>query len=187
MPWIITQGFGEGKDLYTTPEGKTVHVFEKPPSTWKKFYIDGHTGVDLLLKRWQPIYCAYEGTVQYVETDPSLGLGVIVLSKIGNKYFNHRYWHMIALNVHKGDKVKVGSFLGHGDSTGHSTGDHLHFGFKWTDKYGNTLNKDNGSLGGVDPIPFFKNEFALDISSLTSARDSLAQWLDKLSDKLRGQ
>lgn len=187
-PWIVTQHFGEGKDLYTRPDGVTVHAQPPVPKDWKKFYKDGHTGLDILLKRWQPIYCAYDGVVQYVETDASLGLGVVVLSKIGNKYFNHRYWHMIALNVHKGEQVKVGSFLGYGDSTGHSTGDHLHFGFKWTDRFGNTLNKDNGSLGGVDPEPLFYPVFAMEHPALVRQLFELtAQLFDKLSDMLRGQ
>lgn len=157
----------------------------------------GHNGIDFRAYHGQPIYAAQQGTAFY-EIDDNSGNGVVIVGdnpfeyKGGNCYFKTIYWHFCdpgkepkyaspifkalgGANGGKGVKVKVGDLLGYADSTGLSTGDHLHFGLKpiipgnnWNpidsaDSYmGNWINLEasNGYLGAIDPSPYFNGYFA---------------------------
>ena len=177
-PWYITQHFGE--DLAYTNGTVTIGVNpgDQIPEGFYKQYKNGHQGIDLRIKKWQPIYSASEGIVSYVQTDPAKGLGVVVDSIIEGKKWQNRYWHLIALNVNVGEKVKVGSFLGYGDNTGNSSGDHLHF---------TTAQWDGKKYVFQNPEPLMFKDFALKISLMTQVLEKLAQLFDLLSDKARGQ
>jgi hypothetical protein len=55
--------------------------------------------------------------------------------------------------------LKKGELVGHVDTTGFSTGNHLHFGLRLVDpKTLQILNYDNGYKGGVDPIPYLRKK-----------------------------
>jgi len=49
--------------------------------------------------------------------------------------------------------IKKGDILGYGDSTGNSTGHHLHLTVKEVDANGNVVNRNNGTDGAIDPVP----------------------------------
>ena len=68
--------------------------------------------------------------------------------------------------MYDGQEVKCGDLLGLGDSTGLSTGDHLHFGLKPCNKDGVSSNEGNGYFGAIDPIPFYENIFVLDVLNI---------------------
>jgi murein DD-endopeptidase MepM/ murein hydrolase activator NlpD len=162
---------------------------------------DGHNGLDLMAYRWQPCYNAQEGYVVEVSTEEARGLGVSVITK--EKYFCNelgystqfivRYWHFIANNVHVGDYVNVGDLLGYCDSTGYSSGDHLHWELKpvkvtkekdgvptkWTNLY-------EKHLGAVDPLQYTENIFALDFAGVwKKTKELIALTADYIADKLR--
>lgn len=192
-PFIITQKHGEDKACVSN-DNKIVVTKEQSatcPSGFRSLYGNmlGHQGLDLFAKRWQPIYAAATGKVIVVSTEPAAGLGLEILTLAGGTYFKHRYWHLIALDVHQGDEVKCGDFIGYADSTGYSSGDHLHFDLKECDEFGNTLNHDNGYLGAVDPEPYMSEIFALDAkmieNTLDGVREKLAILVDSVSDFLR--
>jgi cell wall-associated NlpC family hydrolase len=147
-----------GKDWkITSPFGWRIHPIEK--------YKKHHNGVDL----WGPhpkirIEAFHDGTVVAAGTsklknkDGSLGgVGwyVDIRSKIGGKWFLHRYAHMVenSLKVKKGQKVEAGTVLGIMGNTGASAGRHLHFEinegkvWRWT---------SDGS-GFVNPLEFVKS------------------------------
>lgn len=182
-PWHIHQKFGEDRACVSTDGKNTVISKENHalcPIGFKNLYANGHNGLDLAITRWQPIYASQDGVVSFVQTDPQKGLGVILDHVIDGVKYQSRYWHLIALNVNVGEKVKTGSFLGYGDNTGFSSGDHLHFTIaQWDNK--------KRAYVFVDPEPLLSTDFALKISLLTQVLEKCAQLLDMLSDKARRQ
>ena len=141
-PFIKTQNFGEDKACVSLDGTKYVYkeTNQTCPVGFKSVYskMKGHNGIDLVAKRWQKAYAMQDGEVVEVSTDETRGLGVSILTK--DKYycqetgttthFVYRMWHFIGNNVHVGDKVIVGTMVGYCDSTGYSTGDHLHIELK---------------------------------------------------------
>ncbi len=204
-PFYINQGFGENKsciDLATNkvfskvPYADTATCPEGSKSVYSQML--GHNGLDLMAARWQTCYAAQDGIVDEVETEESRGLGVGIVTnekypcpETGqDEYFKVRYWHFIALNVHTGDKIKVGDLIGWCDSTGYSSGDHLHFELKPVRKnihgdWDNVL-QSNGYFGAVNPVPYIENVFALDFAGVwRKAKEIAALIADILTDRLR--
>ena len=73
--------------------------------------------------------------------------------------------------VKTGQKVVAGDLIGYADSTGLSTGDHLHFGLKpqaWneTDWSWFNVEQGNGYGGAIDPTPYFNHFFAEDAKTV---------------------
>ncbi len=127
MDPIITQGFG--------------------PANWDAVYTD-HTGVDFGGEF--TVGAARAGKVIFAgmdtNSDPKwkggYGLHVIIdHGLVAGKQVVTLYAHLKAVEVKVGDAVIGGQVLGPSDSTGYSTGSHLHFGLK---------------IGGewVDPLPY---------------------------------
>jgi len=140
--------------------------------------IKGHNGLDLHATHGQPVYAAHDGFAYY-EWDSSQGEGVVIRSKEQAEvdgvltYYKTIYWHMVdsvkepkykspitCLDWNsKGQEVKAGDLIGYADSTGFSTGDHLHFGLKPIST-GETLggvtnpNQNNGYGGAINPAPY---------------------------------
>lgn len=162
---IITQKFGE--------------------TAYLQYYRDhginfkGHNGIDFYASHGQPIFATHDGIATFQE-DSSGGMGVVLLSdsvyEYGDKYvyFKTIYWHMVDSSkepkykspveghnaITGGLKVKKGDIIGYADSTGLSTGDHLHFGLKPClpdEPIGTWANilQDNGYMGAIDPMPYF--------------------------------
>lgn len=205
MPWVINQGFGENAACVNSA-GKVVNRLSSGvcPAGYESLYkqTNGHNGLDVHALRWQPIYAAHDGIVTEVQTEEARGLGIGIVSN--NKYFctesgklehfKTRYWHLIALDVHLGEKVKVGDLIGWADSTGFSSGDHLHLELKpvtileWENGkpiYNNTLQK-NGMLGAVDPKPYFNGMSALQTAGFVRQITELtARIADLIADRLR--
>ena len=150
------------------------------------FGLKGHNGLDIGAWRGQPVSCACDGTVSYVETTPGSGLAVEVISPVGDRFYKHVYGHLQGYNVVKGQVVAVGDLLGWADSTGASTGDHLHFGLKECTKEGKTLNYKNGYKGAIDPLPFLFDGHAVDAAPLLKRlKGIIAQLSEQLAELLR--
>lgn len=141
-PFIITQAFGVNGEYYRA----------------NGINIKGHNGFDLKTAHGQEVYACHDGWAYY-EVDDKGGHGVVILGD-GIKTI---YWHLCdpilepqyASPIKKPQHVEAGQVIGYADSTGFSTGDHLHWGIKEIDTFGNTLNTDNGYGGAIDPAPFF--------------------------------
>jgi len=139
----------------------------------------GHNGIDFKAYHGQPIYAAHDGMAWY-EIDDQQGHGVILCTqeqfdyKTEQAYFKSIYWHMCDSSKEPqyrspiesytdtskdGLLVKRGDLLGYADTTGLSTGDHLHFGLKpMLLRYpGDSVNieQNNGYMGAIDPQPYF--------------------------------
>lgn len=125
-----TQGFGGNYDIY------------------KQFGLMGHNGLDFAYEDGTGVYASHDGTVNFQE-DSMKGLGAVVADSEKKTI----YWHLKSY-VGSNREVKQGELIGLGDSTGFSTGPHLHYGLKLLDSNGNVLNRDNGYDGAIDPTPY---------------------------------
>lgn len=89
----------------------------------------GHPGIDLAYtaNKNPDIYAVADGTVDLVKTDAqSGGYGNMVYIKHSGSLYT-LYAHNQEVKVKEGDQVKQGQVIAVGDSTGYSTGGHLHF------------------------------------------------------------
>lgn len=167
-PIFITQKFGETVNLQYYLDNKINVV--------------GHNGIDILAKHGQPVYASHDGIANY-QIDSSAGHGVVIRTKDkydynGEQvYFKTIYWHLCdskkepqyrsPLEGHVDVEVKTGDLIGYADSTGLSTGDHLHYGCKpmALNEANNTwfnTEQHNGYNGNIDPAQFFNGKFAKD-------------------------
>lgn len=131
----VTQHFGENPDYYA------------------QIGIKGHNGWDIPYEDGTEVFASHDGTAFYTQ-DSSRGLGVAITNK--QLKVKTIYWHFkeATHSLNTSWEVKRGDLIGYGDSTGFSTGPHLHWGIKLLDDNGNVLNRDNGFDGAVDPAQF---------------------------------
>jgi murein DD-endopeptidase MepM/ murein hydrolase activator NlpD len=172
-PMFVTQKFGSTALLSYYKENGII--------------FKGHNGMDIATAYGSPIRAAHDG-IAYYEVDNSQGHGVVIRSSEmfeyeGKEvYFKTVYWHMIEDTNIKykspvaayrdltkmGMPVKVGDIIGYADSTGLSTGNHLHFGLKpclpgEPDWMLVNVEQDNGYKGAIDPEPYFNGVYAEDM------------------------
>uniref|UniRef100_A0A6M3J6F6 Putative peptidase n=2 Tax=viral metagenome TaxID=1070528 RepID=A0A6M3J6F6_9ZZZZ len=156
--------------------------------------IKGHNGYDFKCFRGEPVYHSvdFEGKVK-TEIDNRGGIGVRVNSiepdpDLG--YIQALYWHLekVHPDIYDGKIINVGTCIGYGDSTGFSTGDHVHFGLKQITKTGRTLNSNNGYTGAIDPTTWFDNTFIIDVfDDLQAQILTLAQLIQKFIATFKGR
>lgn len=126
----------------------------------------GHNGIDIACYRGAEVLAAHPGWVLEEhddEKDRNGGFGVILVSDDEYEWLDGSkshcksiYWHNESNVIKVGEKVNTGQVLAYADSTGFSTGDHLHFMIKQCDKEGNTLNWNNGRAGAIDCYPYIQ-------------------------------
>ena len=95
------------------------YTFNNPP---------GHMGTDFGITHDQPIYACHDGKVIIAEFS-TVGYGFNVVIQ-GTNWWT-RYAHFDRLDVLVNQQVNRGQQIGLGNSTGNSTGDHLHFEVKY--------------------------------------------------------
>lgn len=146
-------------------------------SVYKFYGMAGHNGLDFPAKDWEPVFSSTEGIVIELSTEPERGLGVGIeteqkyewsdafSAKQGENQFKIRYWHLAALNVKPFQKVKVGDVIGWADNTGMSTGTHLHYEIKPTDKGVNVM-ANSSMFGAIDPLPYLQDLTAYEKSDM---------------------
>lgn len=175
------------KPLYTTQKfGETSFL---PYYKANGINFVGHNGIDMATTHGEPIRASHNGEAWY-EIDNAQGHGVVVRTNEKFEYngeqvlFKTIYWHMVDsskepkyrspiedyTDINKaGKQVKTGDIIGYANSTGLSSGDHLHFGLKpvaQNETSGTYYNaeQENGYNGAIDPQPFFNCQYAEDIS-----------------------
>ena len=131
---VITQGFGANPQIYS------------------KWGLPGHEGLDIRAPMNTNIYVCADGDVFAVETNPNKHpYGIHVRVRHANGY-STVYAHLAKTMVTVGQKVKAKQLIGLADSTGNSTGSHLHLTLK---KDGATARGETKFKGDViDPTPF---------------------------------
>jgi len=83
-----------------------------------------HTGVDLACPRNTAVLAAKDGKVEVARICGGYGKCIVINHGGGYKT---RYAHLNSYNCRQGQDVKQGQVIGRVDSTGTSTGNHLHF------------------------------------------------------------
>jgi Peptidase family M23 len=120
--------------------------YSKPPlgCTFHDKNYPSHTGQDFPVETGTPIYATMGGKVIWANRRGPWGNLII----IENGEYQTWFAHQEAFNVHTGDIVKPGDLIGWTDSTGNSTGPHLHYGVMWSPDGGVTSY-------WIDPRNFF--------------------------------
>ena len=124
----INQGFGENPELY------------------RRWGLPGHEGVDIFAPRDANVYACAAGTVSRVDAyngNPStMPYGNSVRIKHTDGY-ETVYAHLHVTLVTVGQTVVSGAVIGKANSTGNSSGDHLHL----------TLKKEGATAAGLTTYP----------------------------------
>lgn len=165
---FVSQKFGE--DLACVySNGRVVNKSkgicpEGSISLYKKLGLSCHNGTDRPTWFKEPVYFSidFDGWIK-TEKDIAGGLGADIIS---NKpllkciepncneihYIKQRLWHAHSFpeSIWDGKEVKWGEFVAYADSTGASSGNHVHEGIKWCDEFGNGIHKNNGYYGAFD-------------------------------------
>ena len=92
----------------------------------------GHPGIDLGLTMGTPVYTMHSGVVEIAKWS-TIGYGFYVT--IRSDEWWTLYGHLDVLNVRSGQRVKQSDTIGLGNSTGNSTGPHLHLEIKHRGSY----------------------------------------------------
>ena len=112
-PWLNTHK----KPIWHTPvRGQVISAFGDRHGK--------HHGVDIKVKKGEPIRAARTGTVIYASRMNKYGLIAILDHHDG---FQTRYAHLHRLAVNKGDQRQQGDLIGFAGESGNAKGIHLHF------------------------------------------------------------
>lgn len=168
--------------------------------TYKNMGLLAHNGWDFVAPRGVNIRAAHDGVVTFTGEDGSGGLGVVVRTlepvehNFGTTYVKSLYWHCNtgSFKVKPGDVVKVGTILAEVDSTGLSTGDHLHFGIKPVEQGEQdwqwfNSQQQNGYFGAIDPAPYWQDMTAYQYLQAISLIEKLKARVAELQALLNKQ
>lgn len=126
---------------------------------YQKFGLKGHNGLDFSAATGTPCYAVADGMVELFggPQEGGYGLGArLYVSLTADSRLAVTYGHL--QKVLKTGPVRLGDLIGECDSTGASTGPHLHLGIRQELRNGNSWvvhNYNNGYLGYLDPEQFF--------------------------------
>lgn len=153
------------KLYWPTQFNKIVQHFREHPEWYKGFGLPGHEGLDFSIPHGSEVYAAADGVVAEVRADAdayaqthqgtyAYGNQVRIRHALPEGEYFTVYAHLLEVRVQPGDPIKAGQLVGLGDSTGNSTGDHLHL----------TLKKTGATASGetdyprdlIDPEPFLQ-------------------------------
>lgn len=165
--------FGKTTQLVIDGDAGTCPVgYDKLYSHWG---MKGHNGTDLAAGE-QPVYAACAGTVVEQQTVPARGLGLGILTDTevdmdcGTYFAKVRYWHLKSFNVKVGDHVEAGQQIGISDTTGYSSGNHLHFELQPMEKdkggHPKLVNPKGHIAGAVSIEPYFTGIYAEDLKKI---------------------
>lgn len=131
---IITQSFGSNPQIYAA------------------YGFPGHEGVDFWALMGSRVFSCMDGEVYKVHEEASIhpyGIHICILHSGGYRTI---YGHLLKANVVVGQQVKAGEVIGLADTTGSSSGNHLHLSLRHdgaTERMETNYPKDV-----IDPTPY---------------------------------
>lgn len=185
-PYIVTQSWGNLNSAYSTQ-------FGDPTFT-------RHNGIDSIIGKYDYqgklvtefwVTCPVEGFKVGGVGYQANGAGNYLWldSKepilIGDKTCTARlyFFHGKKILVKTGDEPALGELMMISDSTGFSTGLHLHMGLYRIGNAGQKLDKGNEAEGSYDPSLFYTKEFAIDKAAISTLTKSTLRYLAYLLGK----
>lgn len=145
------------KGIGTIPGIYLTQKFGQNLNDYTKFGLKGHNGLDWGAPLETPVLAAHDGQLYTKPQDPD-GYGIYVRVKWNEDGFTYDTVYGHFLRIEGEDRqVKAGDVIGYVNSTGFSTGNHLHFGIRKL-LNGSVVDYGNGYLGYFDPEPFFRKE-----------------------------
>ena len=162
---------------------------EYPDVTWRQFIeIDssGGLGVDVVSDR-EVLPCTEgcpDGTKHFIKRRYWHNISAIVKGEEWNyarcrDYIGARERALVAENVKIGDKI----FLS--DSTGVSSGHHVHDCLKWSTADGDGIHTNNGYFGAFDFAPFYENRFVIDVVRERRLAEEKAEEVARLEAQIK--
>ncbi len=121
--------FGGGGEVAYPPTAAPPAAAAGLSRPLRSIYVSGnrfapsHNGVDLGLVTGEPVFAMHAGAVRFAGADQR-GFGLMV--EIAGGDWRTRYAHLLDVGVAVGERVEAGQQIARGDSTGNSTGPHLH-------------------------------------------------------------
>ena len=98
-----------------------------------------HNGIDLVMNSGTQLFSPVNGTISNIVDygSENIGKGVFIKTDSGESVI---MGHLSEVKAHIGDRVSEGDIVALSGNTGHSTGSHLHLGYKGSD--GTFLHKE---------------------------------------------
>lgn len=128
--------------------------FNEHPERYQGFGLPGHEGLDLLAMDSARVYACADGEV--FEAGPRQGHPYGIQVRIRHDHngaeYHTTYAHLREVSVRPGQLVTAGQQIGRADSTGNSTGPHLHLTLK---KVGAQTGKYPAGI--IDPWPYLQS------------------------------
>lgn len=141
-PFKVTQKFGVNRIYYA------------------QFDLEGHEGLDLVPTGfdWSVYSLPYRGqVVKDIDMESKGGAyGIhctIWYPEIGEAWM---YCHLRSNSTYEGQQLDPETNIGQMGDTGNTEGAHLHINRFKVNSLGYRLNRNNGFLGGIDPLPFLE-------------------------------
>lgn len=133
--WSGSVGKVAGGKTSPIAGGKWGYAYGSRNSRYSSGY---HTGWDFSTRQGTPVRAAAGGVVSYTgSTRGGYGTYVKVKHSDGTTSL---YGHLSGYNVKAGQKVRPGQVIARSGNTGNSSGPHLHFEVRKTDRYGGDIN-----------------------------------------------
>lgn len=166
------------------PNGSEIYIsqlYGKNPQIYQKFGMTGHDGIDIAAPFDTKALSAHNGwVVESVPRDTGYGLRVQIyfedtdynwLTIYG--HFHESAWGEIPYDINnRSHPIKEGDLVGLVDSTGFSTGNHLHFGLRQLNKQNQILNYNNGTFGWIDSLPYWKDLSVMETKPVKIYKDN---------------
>ena len=175
-------------------------------SFYESIGMKGHNGVDMASWYREPVFFPVNADTKWyakTEKDYAGGLGVDIFSVSPLKFdvlpphtgdqarklwsengkmlrVKFRFWHGDANAVGENQSVELGTFIQYSDSTGASSGNHLHWSMKFVDDNDRTLDTNNGYRGAVDFAAYYIDWYVLDYLGVKKKVLSLKEQVDRL-------
>lgn len=137
--------------------------FGENPQKYAQLGLAGHDGRDYAAPKGTPVKATHDGfVIESIAKDTGYGIRVQIYNEQG---YTTIYGHFERSNFpdipfswqERRYPVKTGDVIGFVDSTGFSTGNHLHLGLRFYDNY-QVKNYNNGFFGYVDPRPYLEEK-----------------------------